>query len=261
MTDRRYRPPINPDDFRRPQQARTTCPSCGAAITPEQDTQIREKEQQMQNAIIGRTTVRDRQEGLSPEERAREGLKPFIDFERNREQQQGQFGDRPPPNSPLKYTAVMPPPGMKYVYNQQTGARSTVPIDGGKGFPGQQKPFPKDDLWDRKREDAVGTMYPQWEGPGNPSWEARQKEKEYSRPGIEDSNRYNPLPINDLHERQRQDTGFYQGPSVGEQKKGAIWGAPKKYLNMRPNLNIPDKKKFPGLYDRKRDDTNFAVTR
>ena len=54
------------------------------------------------------------------------------------------MGDRPPPNSPLKYTAVVPPTGMKYVYNQQTGERSTVPISGGRpGFPKPKPGFPR----------------------------------------------------------------------------------------------------------------------
>ena len=51
------------------------------------------------------------------------------------------MGDRPPPNSPLMYTQVMPPEGMKYVYNQQTGERSTVPISGRGNIP-RPKPTP-----------------------------------------------------------------------------------------------------------------------
>ena len=38
------------------------------------------------------------------------------------------WGIAPPPNLPLRYTAVMPRSGYKYVYNQQTGQRMEVPI-------------------------------------------------------------------------------------------------------------------------------------
>jgi hypothetical protein len=40
----------------------------------------------------------------------------------------GGWGPTPPPNSQLRYTAVMPRPGYTYIYNQQTGERTEVPI-------------------------------------------------------------------------------------------------------------------------------------
>ena len=151
ITDQRYRPSV------RPQQTRTACPSCGAAITPEQDTQIREQDRQRQESII----------------------------EKIKEQ------------------------------------------DGKNTQPGKQKPFPIDGLWDKKREEENQLTPPQLGTPGSPEAEARLKwEKE---------NNWNPerklhtgSPVNDLFQRKQQETGFYQGPSAAEQKKGAVWGAQKK---------------------------------
>lgn len=255
-----YRPPTDPSQYNtRPTQARTSCPSCGAPITPEQDTQIRDQDRKRQESIIEKIEVA----GMSPEEQAQyfENRKGELSerFQKRLGQQQGQqqgqnrWGDRPPPNSPLRYTQVLPPEGMKYVYNQQTGQRSTVPIGGRQGQPGQQKPFPTGDLWDRKRE-VEGEIRPERDlndpasyGGWN-TWKANNPEGTLDQfkglihlpkddPNAIHGGTGNPyekkefpkiFPTANLFQRKQQETGFYQGPSAAEQKKGAIWGAPKK---------------------------------
>lgn len=127
IQDTRYNP--------QPVKSRTSCPSCGGAITPEQDAKIRDRETQLKEFINGQ-------------------IKQERWLSRANSNSNVTFGDSPPPNSGLKYTAVMPPEGMKYVYNQETGERSTVPIDKNKGYEiPENKQFPINDLWDRKRDD------------------------------------------------------------------------------------------------------------
>lgn len=230
-----YRPPIDLNQYKGSIKTRTSCPSCGAAITPEQDTQIREQEQKRNESIKEKIEVA----GMSPEEREQ------------------YFIDNPRANS----RAI-----QKFLEQQQ----------GQSGQPGQQKSFPTGDLWDRKREDNTTGEYlgyvdgklqtfpneqaandagaskiqpnytyqptnvgeVKWEGPGNSRWEEQQK--------------FKSLPTTDLFQRQKQDTGFYQGPSAAEQKKGAIWGAPKK------SMFSQDRKAFSfgNLYDRNKRDGN-----
>lgn len=443
MTNHRYgyEPPIDSSGYEQRQKTRTSCPSCGAAITPEQDTQIRGQEQKRNESIKERIRVT----GLSPEEREREGLKPKFDFEKFKEQQPGQqpspFGPRGNYDEINKQLAgkglgkIVIKDGMDWTQGQKfiyyvdadgkyhnlsgksagwMGAGEnkqeipqipgiTVPDENGwqiemggqsgkigqyhrdhryrediqktrqqnpetqeiesylrdstktgtlhsdeagirqrgidlrakygddlQGYlnqnrlqPGQQKPFPTDDLWDRKRKDGMtinsGSSDARWDwvwngtewkqkfvpatgGSGGSVMGAQSPGPAPTEPGTvigQSSTRQQKLlPIDDLHRRQKQDTGFYQGPSVGEQKKGAIWGVPKKgkipeKTNMwttgnssgwtdenrkqqrsyhpigrqpgnLPSINrrnLPDKKKFPDLYNRKQDDINFAVTR
>ncbi len=206
-------PRMDLGQYQKPVQTRSSCPSCGAAITPEQDTQIREQDRRKNESIVEKLRVA----GLSPEEQAQyhrdrgdiskgryqptlpEGQKPLPpDVLSERKQEgSGQWGDNPPPNSSLRYTAVMPPAGMRYVYNQQTGERRTVPISGRTLGPkvGPDKTY--NPIFDR------------------------------------------PIPTGDLFNRkQKEETGFYQGPSVAEQKRGTTWGSvPKPSQQSQPQYS------------------------
>jgi len=78
---------------------------------------------------IAWANMRSRQQDVkTPEEQKR--IDSILNYGSQTGEQRvgGQLGDRPPPDSQLRYTAVMPPEGMKYMYNQETGERVTVPV-------------------------------------------------------------------------------------------------------------------------------------
>lgn len=290
-----YRPPIDPGQYEMTQKTRTSCPSCGAAITPEQDAQIIEQDRQRQESLIEKI---QRQQGQrQPEQPIQPGQQPGqkryyykpgdnvrvwdretgehitaeqaanipdfwsqVDRFDEPSQQPGQPGKQKPfpvdglwdrkleDNTTGEYLGYVDGKLQTFPNEQaandagasgvQPNYKRHRPVQPGQpGQSGKQKPFPVDDLWKRKRDeetgernqwgDPIGTKYPAVEGPGNPAWEARQKKK-YPQPEVGDTGEYKPLPVDNLSQRKQQETGFYQGPSAAERRKGAVWGASGK---------------------------------